>query len=332
MTDLALVKQLEQTFKTEMQHLQSVLPPGLDVKRFCRTAINGLSVHDQADRLLKADRQTLFSACQKAAGDGLLLDGREATLVMFHDKKKNTDIVAYMPMVQGLVKLARNSGEITNLIAEVVFEKDTFNYSPGLDVQPFHGPDWFGERGQPIGAYAVVTTSDDQKIVSILPKNRIIAIGKGGQNADQYVPGKGAHYQEWWKKTVIKNVLKYSPKSSHLESAMQADNQTIDPDKIPPVEKAVMPMDRVRQTPADDPGTDRLARVQQILRDQKAVPLPAPTEQDQQTLQMALDSLVSCKTLEELEQCGQDLTGQLHPDLKGRAVQVYKERRAALDS
>lgn len=332
MTDLALVQQLEQTFKAEMQHLQSVLPPGLDVKRFCRTAINGISVHDQADRLLKADRQTLFSACQKAAGDGLLLDGREATLVMFHDRKKNTDTVAYMPMVQGLVKLARNSGEITNLIAEVVFEQDTFNYSPGLDVQPFHGPDWFGERGQPIGAYAVVTTSDDQKIVSILPKARIIAIGKGGQNADQYVPGKGAHYQEWWKKTVIKNVLKYSPKSSHLESAMQADNEHIDPDKIPPVEKVITPMDRVRQTPADDPGTDRLARVQQILRDQKAVPLPAPTELDQQTLQMALDSLVSCKTLEELEQCGQDLTDQLHPDLKGRAVQMYKERRAALDS
>lgn len=228
------VLQLEHDCKRQIPRIESMLPPGMDVKRFMRTVVNTVSTHAQADKLLNADRNSLFSACQKAAGDGLLLDGREATLVVFRDKKSNTDQVTYMPMVQGLVKLARNSGDISSIVAEVVYQQDQFTYRPGIDAQPQHEPDWFGERGQPLGAYAVITTRDGEKITSVMPRKRIVAIGKGGRNADQYDPAKGAHYGEWWKKTVVKNVLKYAPKSTYLESAIAADNEHIDPDKIPP--------------------------------------------------------------------------------------------------
>ena len=228
------VVQFEQDCKQQMARIESMLPSGMDIKRFMRTVVNTVSTHALAEKLLAADRTSLFSACQKAAGDGLLLDGREATLVTFKDKKSDIELVTYMPMVQGLVKLARNSGEISNIVAEVVYQEDRFTYRPGIDAQPQHEPDWFGERGQPLGAYAVITTRDGEKITSVMPGKRIVAIGQGGRNAYQYDPGKGAHYAEWWKKTVVKNVLKYAPKSTYLESAIAADNEHIDPDKIPP--------------------------------------------------------------------------------------------------
>ena len=241
-----VIKQFEHDLVGQSQALESVLPPGLEIRRFMRTLSNLLQTHPQSDRLLAADRQSLFSACQKAAGDGLLLDGREAVLTVFHENKSKTDKVTYMPMVQGLVKLARNSSEISNIVAEVVYDKDEFTYRPGIEEQPLHRPDWFGDRGKPIGAYAVVTTKDNEKIVAVLARDRILAIGKGGRNADQYIPGKGAHFVEWWKKTVIKNALKYSPKSTYLASAMAADNELTSPENIPPTEKDVSPSETLK--------------------------------------------------------------------------------------
>ena len=77
---------------------------------------------------------------------------------------------------------------------------------------------------------------------------------------------------------------------------------------------------------------DRLSRVRNILKDQKVIPLAEPNDQDRATLQMAIDSIVSCKTLDELDQCGKDLTDMIHPDLKPEAIRVFKERRKVLGS
>lgn len=225
--NLPAVQQLTKDMASQAKSIEAQLPPGIDPKRFMRTAVNAISTHAQADQLLQADRQSLFMACQKAAGDGLVIDGKEATLVVFKGQ------AAYIPMVQGLVKLARNSGEISSIIAEVVYSADQFVYRPGIDEQPQHTPDWFGDRGEPVGCYAVVTTKTGEKIASVMRKDRIMAIGNGGRNGKQYTPGQGAHWMEWWKKTAIKNVLKYAPRSTHLESALEADNQHFDPDQVP---------------------------------------------------------------------------------------------------
>jgi len=226
-TALTPAKSLALDMAKQEKAIEASLPEGLSVKKFMRTAVNAITTHSQADKLLKADRKSLFTACQKAASDGLIIDGKEATLTVFSGE------VVYMPMTQGLVKLARNSGEIGNIIAEVVYENDDFVYRPGIDDQPQHSPDWFGQRGAPIGAYAVVSVTGGEKIAVVMPKARIMAIAKGGKNIGQYDPVKGAHFAEWWRKTVIKNVLKYAPKSTELERALASDNEHIDPSKIP---------------------------------------------------------------------------------------------------
>ncbi len=230
------ITQFSRELNAQANKIESMLPPGLNSRRFMRTVVNMVSTHAHKDRLLNADRQSLFNACQKAAGDGLMLDGREATLIVFKNNKKRMDEVSYIPMVQGLVKLARNSGEIASITAELVYSADEFQYRPGIDQQPVHDPNWFGDRGVPIGVYAVVGTKDNEKIVSVMPQKRIMEIAGVGRNGDQFDPARGVNFVEWWKKTAIKNVLKYAPKSTYLESAMNSDNSSTGYD---PVEKPV---------------------------------------------------------------------------------------------
>ena len=209
--------------------LQQALPLGVDADRYCRTAVNAIQMHPQKNKFENCDRQTLFLSVQKAATDGLLLDGREATLTAFWNKKKNTNDIQYIPMTQGMVKIARNSGEIASIDAHVVYEHDQFRFRPGFDPQPIFEPDWKlppSQRGEPVLAFCVIHLKDGT-IIAPAPMHaeRILQIGNAGNNGAQYDPKVGPHYGEWWKKTAIKNALKYAPKSSELQRLEDNDNE-----------------------------------------------------------------------------------------------------------
>lgn len=207
------IKKMEPEFKM-------ALPKGLSPDKFIRTAVQGIQTHRDKNKLANADRKSLYLACQKAASDGLVLDGRESALVVFGGE------VVYMPMTQGLVKLARNSGEIANIIAEVVYENDDFDYCIGVDESPKHKPDWFSaDRGEPIGAWAMVVLKNGERIARILPKNKIMKIAGKSNNRKQYDPKDGPYFDEWWIKTAVKNVLKYAPRSTELDRIVAADDE-----------------------------------------------------------------------------------------------------------
>ena len=80
----------------------------------------------------------------------------------------------------------------------------------------------------------------------------------------------------------------------------------------------------------DDKDSDRLARVRKLVKQSGSIALAEPNDQDRETLKMAVDSIVSCNTLDQLDQCRQDLTDQIHPDLKPEAIRVFKEKQKAL--
>lgn len=208
--------------------LQQALPDNIEVEKFVRTTINAIQMHPQQDKFNNCDVRTVFLSCQKAAADGLMLDGREATLIAYWNKDKRTNDISYVPMVQGLVKAARNSGEISDISAYVVYENDKFMYRPGIDAQPLFEPDWKmapSQRGEPVLAYCVITLKDETIIApEPLHRERIAAIGNGGNNGKQYDPKQGKHWMEWWKKTAIKNALKYAPKSAELLALDKVDN------------------------------------------------------------------------------------------------------------
>lgn len=244
--------------------IKQSLPKGLDVDRFIRTAFNAIQMHPQKDKLAKADRQSIYNSCLKAAFDGLQIDGREAALVVFYDKNSNSNQAQYMPMVQGLVKLARNSGEISSIDSEVVYEHDKFVYRIGLDDMPLHEPDWFGDRGEPVGVWACVKLKSGEVISRLLPKDKIMRIAKASKNSYQYDETKGAHWDEWWRKTAIKNVLKYAPKSSELDRVIQEDDANdFDFD---------VPIDDIRHEPAkEEKPKEKKTRAQEVIQDEPEI-------------------------------------------------------------
>src|SRR3546814_6152413 len=99
----------------------------------------------------------------KAAQDGLLPDGREGAIVPFKGK------ASWMPMVAGIMKKVRNSGEIADWNAHAVYENDEFDYLLGDDQRIYHKPT-MGDPGQVVGAYSIVKLKDGTISRDFMPR------------------------------------------------------------------------------------------------------------------------------------------------------------------
>ncbi|MBX4421155.1 recombinase RecT, partial [Mycobacterium tuberculosis] len=81
------------------------------VEKFTRVAMT--AIQNNPD-LQNADRRSLFGAIVRLAQDGLLPDGREAAIVLFGKQAQA------MPMIAGVLKKIRQSGDVAKVSAHVV--------------------------------------------------------------------------------------------------------------------------------------------------------------------------------------------------------------------
>lgn len=152
----------------------------------------------------------------------------ESYLVPFRNNKRGCMEVQMIPGYRGLIKLARQSEEISGVDAQVVYEKDDFELEFGLQQKLVHKPYLDGERGKTRLFYAIVRskTLEAEPIIELMTLDQIDAIrkrSKAGQNGPWVTD-----YEEMGRKTVIKRALKRAPMSTELWTAISLDNQAED--------------------------------------------------------------------------------------------------------
>ena len=230
--DLATMP-IEQALELYAPNFAAVLPPNIPVDHFRRMVVTAINVQPA---LMKADRRTLFNSCVKCASDGLLPDGREAALVIYKTKIKDgmgaerwIDAVQYLPMVAGIRKRLRNSGEVDSATAEVVYRKDRFKYALGDGSFIEHEPPPLDEdRGDAIGAYAIIKLTSGEVIREVMSLREIERVRAVSRSKD-----KGP-WVDWWgemaRKTVLRRAAKAAPQASTLEKLLMRDDEEELPD------------------------------------------------------------------------------------------------------
>ncbi len=210
------------------------LPTNITADGFIRIVQTAVQLNPD---LMQCTPRSLFAACMKAASDGLVLDGRQAALIARNvkiSKKGQADKwekqATYQPMVQGLMQLARNSGEISSITAQVVYDNDTFTYVLGDDERIEHKPAALDQaQGNPIAVYAIAKLKDGTVVREVMRKSQVLAIGAQGTNGYQYAVD-GKNFAEWWRKTVIRRITKYIPRSSDAAGKFAQAVERIDDD------------------------------------------------------------------------------------------------------
>jgi recombination protein RecT len=217
-------KSAEANFQEQLslmeEQIRKVLPPHVTIEKFARIVLTAVK---REPKLLQADRRTLFDACLACAADGLMPDGREAVLVHFTLRDKGL-VAAYMPMVAGILKKVRNSGELKNLLPEVVYERDKFRYwvdNAGPHIE--HEPLLDGERGKVRCSYAIAITHDGGTYIEVINEKQMNDIRKCSRGNNG--PWSGSFADEMRKKSTIRRLSKRLPMSTDVEQVIRRDDE-----------------------------------------------------------------------------------------------------------
>ena len=209
------IAQVRQQLTQMGPEIAKVLPEHVTTDRFERVTLTALQ---RSPDLLGCDRKSLFESVMQCAADGLQPDGREAALTKFGNK------VAYMPMVAGILKKIRQSGDLATITAHVVYEADQFDYWIDDEGEHLtHRPEMLGEPGNARAVYAMARTTDGSVYIEVLRMSDIDRIRKASRSG-----GRGP-WADWWdqmaKKSAIRRLAKRLPMSTDLERVVQRDDQ-----------------------------------------------------------------------------------------------------------
>ena len=216
------------------------LPKHISPERFERTVLTAMNNNPD---LLSADRRSLFNACSKSAQDGLLPDGREGALVIFKDRA-GKKLVTWMPMIAGIIKKVRQSGEIISLGARIVYQAETVSAGLGPDGKPIpprfrflikdgvetieHEPMLWGERGPMVLVYAFAKHKGgtvEYEPLTLADVNKIKSVSRAKDKDGKPTGPWRDWYEEMAKKSAIRRLSKRLPVSSEVMATLDRDDE-----------------------------------------------------------------------------------------------------------
>ena len=131
-----------------------------------------------------------------------------------------------MPSYMGLCKLVTDTGSVTKIEARIVFDGDVFEVNYGTNTEIVHKPAFVNKTIKLV--YAMATLPDGTTQFEIMTVDEINAIRERSDGYKAFKAGKVStaiwetDYNEMAKKTVIKRLVKYLPKSINNEKWQQA--------------------------------------------------------------------------------------------------------------
>ncbi len=215
----------------------------LDFEKECLFAKQTLVKNDYLMNVARNNKDSLRSAINNVAAIGITLNPAHSFAYLVPRKTHKTNgkdvySVCLDISYRGLIKLATDSGAISFMKAELVYENDNFEYK-GFHEKPDFSANPFGNRGDLIGCYAMAKLTDGGFLVETMD---IDAVNKIRNDSEAYKSAKSKgesswqykncvwvkYYEEMVKKTVIKRAYKTLPQSKGsqiLGEAIQVINE-----------------------------------------------------------------------------------------------------------
>lgn len=206
--------------------IKLALPKHLDVDRVVRIA---LTEYRKNPLLAKCDNISTLKCVMESSQLGLEIGGitGQAYLVPFYSSKNKAWECSLIVGYKGLIELIWRSGHVNELHSQCVYANDHFDLAYGIEPKLEHKPLINEDRGQFIGAYAVARFKEGGYMFEFMSADDInrtrdaSANYAKSQNKEYTIWAK--HYNEMARKTVLRKLAKYLPKSAELSRAVTVD-------------------------------------------------------------------------------------------------------------
>lgn len=201
----------------------------LDPTQFVRICMT--TYQRGGEQMMKADPRSFVAACVEAAQLGLTPDTilGECYLIPRWNKDADCILVNFQLGYQGLIKIARRGGEVSDIAAEVVYENDRFEVFLGTDRRIVHTP-WFScgkkEPGEVIAAYATAKLRDETIAFKVVPRAELDkAAERSGKPTDKKWSSVWRdHYDTMAMKTAARRLCKWLPLPDKTKRVISRDD------------------------------------------------------------------------------------------------------------
>ena len=213
-----------QTLLNKMKdEFRKVLPETIKPDRLIRIALTEMRMNP---RLFDASKESLLGALMVSAQLGLEPGALGyCYLVPYQNKKTGQLEIQFQLGYKGILELVRRSGQVENIEARVVYEKDRFDFEYGLNPKLVHKPALnLKERGKPVAVYAIARFKSGATAFDIMSVEEIEAIRKRSKSPD-YGPWQ-TDWEAMAKKVIIKRLCKYLPLSVDVQRGLAVDETT----------------------------------------------------------------------------------------------------------
>lgn len=236
------IQQLLQS-KSTVAKLSQIIPAHLNPERMLR--IFAMAIY-KTPKLAECDPMSLLGAMMACASFGLEPNTPlgHAYLIPF-EKKKNVAgkwitervdvnlIIGY----RGFIDLARRSGNMVSIHADVVYEGDEFSFEYGSNMHLRHVPKGSRKGRQPAYCYAHAKLKDGEAF-EVLPDEEVLNIRNNAEGYKSALRQKEknerafqtspwvAHEHEMKAKTMIRRLSKMLPMSIEFANAVALDSMS----------------------------------------------------------------------------------------------------------
>jgi len=211
---------IQQYIKQMQSGIKAALPSVMTPERFTRIVLSALSTNP---KLQECTPQSFLGAMMTAAQLGLEPNTPlgQAYLIPYWSSKRKCNECQFQIGYKGLIDLAYRSGEVSTIMAQVVYENDEFSYSFGLEPTLKHVPA-MKDRRAAMYVYAMFKTKDGGYGYEVMSIEDVRAHAKKFSQSYGSGPWQ-TNFEEMAKKTVLKRVLKYAPLKSEFLRAVAQD-------------------------------------------------------------------------------------------------------------
>ena len=227
---------LANILQSHAKELKAIAPEYVSVKRLLAITVQATM---RNPLLRQCSPQSVLDFCMKCAEAGTDRIGAGGMwAVPFRNSITEKIDMTAIPDWRLIVEKARKAGVITHATAEVVCEKDEFEFERGVSPKLFHKWDIKKPRGEMVAVYCIYTLPNGDKDFVIMSRDEVNNI-RAKSKAKKETSPWNTDYLEMAKKTVVKRAMKiFEGASPEITKVIDIDNEAVEYEDIelPPIE------------------------------------------------------------------------------------------------
>ncbi|QGH64189.1 recombinase RecT [Serratia proteamaculans] len=216
---------IQRDLAAELAPAKDILPSHVSFEKFTTAAAVALANNSD---LLGANRQSVINALSSCAKDGLIPDNREAALIVYKTKNANGQWIPkaqYLPMIDGVMKRARQSGEVSVIATRAWYKNDQFRVWMDEDGEHiFYEPNLL-DRGELVGTFAYAKMKSGELQFEVMNLDDIEKVRAASKNSD-----KGPWvdwYESMARKSVMHRLCRRLPNNSEMMEMLERGTEMV---------------------------------------------------------------------------------------------------------